>query len=492
MKRQIAHRSRIALVAVLALVATCSLADTAHAAKPGVVSDLTWYISDSEKQRSVEMMTDLGSSMTRLAIQWKEAEPERDRYNEWWLNEYGKAIDMARAAGQRVLVMVDEAPAWASGSSGSNVPRNPSDFASFMSTVAKRYAGRVDGWEIWNEENTARFWSTGPDPATYTAMLRAAYPAIKAADPGAKVVFGGTAANDYSFLEGAYAAGAKGYFDVLATHPYPYCGSTGPADIRMNGRRISKDSFLGYREMHKTMVEHGDEKPIWVTEIGWNTSSTTCDPSAGVWQGGVSETTQADYLYEAFKLFEQDPYVEYALWYDARNNYWMHDEDSPEAQFGLVTTDFTPKPAYAAFKAYAHGEPYAVSQPAEATPPPTKKKKKEHGKSSTRTSLRVAVTAPSATSTRAVGRVANADEGLVTVVIQARSHGHWRTVRRHPVKVRRGGRYATRMRRLPRRRLRARAVFRGSRKSRPSRSRFVRPARLRRARVFRAVAVPRG
>jgi hypothetical protein len=471
MRLRTTHILGLALVALLALGAPFSLAEKARAAQPGVVSDLTWYISDSDKQRTVQAMEDLGSNMTRLAIQWREAEPERDRYNEWWLEEYGKAIDMARAGGQRVIVMVDSAPAWASGSSSSNVPRDPADFASFMSTIAKRYAGRVDAWEVWNEENTTRFWSTGPSPSAYTALLRAAYPAIKAADPNAKVVFGGTAGNDYSFLAGAYAAGAKGYFDVLATHPYPYCGSSSPADVRMNGNRISKDSFLGYREMHRTMVENGDPKPIWVTEIGWNTSSTTCDPGSGVWQGGVSETTQADFLYEAYKLLEQDSYVEYALWYDIRNNYWMHDEDQPEAQFGLMKTDFTPKPAYAAFKAYAHGLPYATSQPP-VTKPPKKKKK-----SSTSTSLRIATEEQAVAPAQAVGRVANADEGVVTVVVQVRAGGHWRTVRRRRARVDARGRYRTGLSQLPPRRVRARAVFGGSSESRPSRSRFVQPDR---------------
>jgi len=267
--------SRFALIALIALAATVSLTGRAQAAIPGVVSDLTWYVPDDDKQRTVDVMKDLGSGMTRLAIQWREAEPQHGKYNEWWLAEYGKAIDMARASGQRVIVMVDSAPAWASGSSSSNVPRDPSDFATFMSTVAKRYAGRVDAWQIWNEQNTVRFWSTGPNPGAYAAMLKAAYPAVKAADPSAKVVFGGTAANDYDFLAGAYAAGAKGNFDVLATHPYPYCGSNGPTDVRMNGKRISKDSFLGYREMRRTMEENGDQKPIWITELCWNTSGTT-------------------------------------------------------------------------------------------------------------------------------------------------------------------------------------------------------------------------
>lgn len=460
-----AQISRALLFVLIAILATCTFARGARAAQPGVVSDLTWYISDSDKQRTVSAMQDLGAGWTRLAIQWREAEPEKGKYNEWWLNEYGKAIDMARAAGLRVIVMVDSAPAWASGSSSSNAPRDPQDFARFISTVAARYAGRVDAWEIWNEQNISRFWSTGPNPAAYAALLRAAYPAVKAADPNAKVVYGGTSGNDYDFLAAAYAAGAKGYFDVLATHPYTYCGSTGPGEIRMSGDRISKDSFVGYRELRKTMLANGDDKPIWVTEMGWTTATAACNPGAGMWQGGVSETAQADNIYLAYKQLEADPYVEVALTYNIRNNYWLKDGDTAEARYGLMKTDFTPKPAYGAFKAYARGLPYTVSQPA---PPPKKGKKK------TRTTIQVTDQALRGFSTTAVGRVARAEQGTVAVIVQVDTGDAWRTVRRSQAKVSKRGRYHTHLRKLPRTRIRVRAVYHGSADSKPSRSRYVR------------------
>jgi hypothetical protein len=466
MELRLSQITRAAVLAALVLAFLCTLVGRANAAQPGVVSDLTWYISDSDKQRTASAMQDLGSGWTRLSIEWKVAEPQRGQYNEWWLNEYGKAIDAARSAGQRVIVMIDEAPAWASGSSSSNAPSNPKDFADFVSTVAARYAGRVDGWEIWNEENLSRFWSSGPNPTAYAALLRAAYPAVKAADPGAKVVFGGTSGNDYDFLAGAYAAGAKGYFDVLATHPYTYCGSTGPADTRTSGGRITKDSFLGYREMRKTMLANGDDKPIWITEMGWNTSTAVCNPGAGMWQGGVSEATQADYLYQAYKLMEADPYVEVALWYNDRNNYWMGDSDTPEARYGLMRTDFSQKPAYGAFKAYAHGLPYTTSQPPPTTG--TGKKKK------TRTSLRLAGAVQQSLSTMAVGRVSQARQGTVVVFVQVHRGQKWRSVRHHKAEVRRSGRYIAPLRHLPQARVRVRAVFHGTQDRRPSHSRYVR------------------
>lgn len=424
----------------------------ARAASPGVVPDLTWYISDEDKRRSAEALQDLGSEWVRLHVQWKDAELERGTLNEWWMSEYAEAIDMSRAAGQKVIVMVSEAPSWASGSTSSNVPKSNADFASFMSRFAERFAGRVDAYEIWNEPNLKRFWSTGPSAAAYTAMLKAAYPAVKAADPAAKVVFAGLSTNDYTFLSGAYQAGVKGYFDVLATHPYPYCGSTSPAEIRRTSSgRITADSFLGYRELREVMVARGDAKPIWFTEFGWNTSSAECSPGSGQWQGGVSGAKQAQYLNDAYRLIESDPYVEVALWYALRNNYWAKDADEPEAQFGLLRTDYSPKPAYDAFKAYASG--------AETAPAPTP----------IETQTTLAVTGKKKRGPRARGTVLRARGGVVQLIAERRRDGGWVVARQVRVRVSSDGRYRRRMS-LPTGRFRLYAKFSGSDLYRSSRS----------------------
>jgi polysaccharide biosynthesis protein PslG len=51
-------------------------------------------------------------------------------------------------------------------------------------------------------------------------MLRAAYGAVKQADPNATVINGGLAdaSNASSYLTSLYLAGAKSYFDVLSQH----------------------------------------------------------------------------------------------------------------------------------------------------------------------------------------------------------------------------------------------------------------------------------
>ncbi len=331
------------LAATLAFMAAPSASD---AAQKGLSVDLTWASSPGEQSATEPLIAESGSKWVRMTLNWSDAEPNPGEYNPWWIAQYDKAVALAQQAGEKIIFVVGSSPSWASGSSNTETaPRNPADYATFIHYVASRYAGRVSAWEIWNEENTTRFWSTGPNAAQYVLLLKAAYPAVKSADPNAQVLFGGTSLNDYNFISEAYAAGAKGSFDVMAVHPYS-CRAPGSI-VREGNGNIIRDSFLGYRTVHNVMVANGDEKPIWFTEMGWS-SSTGGSCSFG-------QATQAAYLTEAYRLTDQDPYVQVACWYNLRNDYWSHDENSVEAQYGLLNTDFSPKPAYAAFKAYVPG-----------------------------------------------------------------------------------------------------------------------------------------
>ena len=429
------------LTVLLALFALGSA--RANAAEPGVVGDLTWFPDEADRERSATVMQDLGSKWVRLDIGWHDFEPSKGNYSSWALNAYEQEFRRAKAAGQKVIAMVHTTPDWANGSTNMHTPpSNPADYADFMRFVSGRYGEWVDAWEIWNEQNYSRFW-TNPSPAAYTRLLKAAYPAVKAGDPTAPVVFGGLSTNDYEFVAGAYAAGAKGYFDVMATHPYS-CDRSPETIQRYSNGRMTKGSFPAYREVRATMLANDDPKPIWFTEFGWTTSTTGC---------GVSEATQADYLTRAFRYLEGDPYVQVATWYNMRNSWWYNDADQEAARYGLLKSDFTPKPAYTAFRNYATG----ASDP---LPPPTSdsggRKKKRWLRLSARGSSRVRVT----------GRVSTAVT-RVKLTLYRRSDGRWSRIDRSAVRVR-SGRIAARMRAgsAPGR-LRVRAAAAGRRDLRP-------------------------
>jgi hypothetical protein len=347
--------------ALVAAVAAAILAwpAPAGAVEKGVMPDLTWGIRDSDFAPTQAAITDLGAKWVRLEFRWNEAEPQNNSYSATTLAEWDKAVATAQASGAKIIGMVHRSPSWASGSSNSYTrPKDPADYADFMRFVAARYKGKVAAWEIWNEENISRFWPTGPSPASYVKLLKAGYTAVKAIDPSALVVFGGVARNDYNFIEGAYANGAKGYFDVMATHPYS--DQFAPDRVWYDGDYLATKTFIGYREVRRRMLLHGDDKPIWFTEMGWATCTTN------PWC--VSSAQQADYLTRAYCVLQQDPYVQVGIWYNLRNNHWDHDADSWETQLGLMTTRFELKPAYAAFKASGSAPCPALNLPAGSDP----------------------------------------------------------------------------------------------------------------------------
>jgi hypothetical protein len=174
------------------------------------------------------------------------------------------------------------------------------------------------------------------------------------------VVLGGLSKNDWSYLQGLYDAGARPYFDVVAVHPYT--GAVDPTWCwnEAGTTRYAMNAFCGIEEVEATMAANGDgAKPIWLTEFGWSTAATTY---------GVSEATQADYLSKALTKLATYPYVSVALWYNFRNTWWSHDDPGDlDADYGLLRTDFSKKPAYATLQAYTGGPPTTLT-PTTLTP----------------------------------------------------------------------------------------------------------------------------
>lgn len=329
------------LAAVLVLAAP----PPARAVELGLVTDLTWGAAAADQEREYAALDDLGARWVRVEVNWAEVEPSRGAYHAWSLEQIDAAVHRNRAAGRQVVVMIGKAPQWASGSADHGTPpRDPADFARFAAFMAQRYAADgVAGYEIWNEPNIGRFWGGRPDAAAYVALLRAAGAAIRAADPGTRIVFGGLSTNDLAYLRAAYAAGAEGLFDVMALHPYS-CEER-IDDVKRDGDGvIVPGSFLGYRAVREFMLAQGDARPMWFTELGWSTTSEPC---------GVSEAAQAQRLQASVELMDRDPYVQAVMFYNLRNNYWLGDTDTTEARYGLLTSDFRAKPAYAAFRVAA-------------------------------------------------------------------------------------------------------------------------------------------
>lgn len=194
-------------------------------------------------------------------------------------------------------------------------------------------------WELWNEPNTAEFWQPRPSPTAYVASLRAAYPAIRAADPHAIVLSGGLAPaadrgadlSPSTFLRRVYDAGGGGSFDAVAVHPYAFpFAPTSP---------VPGNAFLGVPALHDLMVAHGDgSKLLWGTEAGAPT---------GVAAGGVTEAQQAEWVRQYYDTWNGWFFTGPLLWYTL-----VDDATGPDLidHFGLYRPDWSPKPALGVFE----------------------------------------------------------------------------------------------------------------------------------------------
>ncbi len=323
---------------------------------------------------TVKAIKDLGFGWLKQQIEWKKFEQAKGQYD--WA-EIDRAVDTCNKNGIYLLLSVVKAPDWARGpnpdTSVEGPPTDPEDFADFMGAMAARYKGRVQAYEIWNEQNLHYEWGNEQiDAARYVQLLAAAYRAIKAADPQALVISGaltpaGTvpgpdgrllAAEDVTYLRQMYQAGLKNYCDAVGVHPSGY---NIPPDedwqtyqdptAKFRGLWDTPHyswSFKGVMENYRqVMAENGDgNKRLWVTEFGW--ASEPEPPPGREYAADNTLQEQADWTVKAFQMGKSWGWVgPMFLW---NLNFRQILPASEQAMWSIIEYDGTPLPVYLALR----------------------------------------------------------------------------------------------------------------------------------------------
>jgi hypothetical protein len=208
-------RPRLALAVLLAALLVVAGAASAHAAGPevGVADDRLLLEGGADPDRIVGEWKANGVDVVRIFALWSRIAPAREPAGFDGANQHApgyawgrldEAIRRVRGGGLKVMLTVSgPGPLWTSRSPARGNPRykpDPAEYADFATAVARRYGADVDRYILWNEPNLpswlqpqascVRRRCTPVAPHLYRGLVRAAHPAIKAADPGAQVLIG--------------------------------------------------------------------------------------------------------------------------------------------------------------------------------------------------------------------------------------------------------------------------------------------------------------
>lgn len=357
--RKISRPFATALCVALAVLATslCALpAGQAHAATvpAGMVGMNDWKPPTDQTLGNVGRA---GIHRWRAGMFWYMVEKDRGVYN--W-SQYDRIVVAAARNHVSLLMVLAGCPYWACNGDLTGPPTSTDGLArqrEFTRAAVARYGSTgtywqahpelprtpVTEWQVWNEVNSSAFYKPGPDAAAYARLLRNDAAAIRSADPNATVVLSGL--TEYGqvpvdeFLRRLYAQpGFKQNFDVMALHAYePSAQAVGKLLERTRG----------------VMRAAGDGgRPMWLTEMGWGTSSAGLRTPTSEGEQAVKMRKSMDMMLGCRSRF------------NVRRTYWFSYSDTrPQPgqadnagnHTGLFDTGGRPKPAWSTLHQYRDG-----------------------------------------------------------------------------------------------------------------------------------------
>jgi hypothetical protein len=315
-----------AICAVLLLAACATPSFSTNEARR-IPEDFFGIIPDDGRDagsKEYEFMDELGVVWMRNTFYWSGIEPQPGA---WEFTGYDRYVEEAKKAGKKILVILAYDTSWSHGGQKNRniTPERLPHYLRYVEEVVRRYRGRIDAYEIWNEPNWV-FWK-GTNQNFYE-LSKAAQQKIRELDPQAKIVAGSFAWVPKNFIRGMFKAGALEGVDAISFHPY---------GVNPEGALKMYDRFAG------VLSEFGYAGEVWVTEVGY--------PTQGIYPARVREEDSPEYIVKTLAGLAVRG-ARLACWYELADSHLAGEEPNrvnSEMFFGLGYPDYSPKKGAAAY-----------------------------------------------------------------------------------------------------------------------------------------------
>src|SRR5450432_4170261 len=352
--------------------------------------DLGIAVQDNPDANTYKTWVDMASNQLKLnwiksQVSWADVEKVKGQID--W-SGLDTTVNMMNAANVKVMLSITHAPTWARDKGAATTtaaqefdgpPANPQDLVDLITAILKRYPGKIQAIEVWNEINLDREWSTAPqqlDPKRYVALLKAAHDAIKAIDPNIIVISAalsptganipGRVIDDFVYFKNLVDAGMLQYADCVGAH---HNGINVPPTVEWNNNpeRVPRATFRGpWDNPHhswafkstlegyaKMIKDSGSPLKLCVTEFGWPTVSDLGGkaPAGREYANDNTLADQANFTQQAITWMQQSGTVRLAFVFNL--NYgpqagWSLDpaKGGDNVMYSIIGKDWAVRPVW--------------------------------------------------------------------------------------------------------------------------------------------------
>jgi len=271
------------------------------------------------------LIDELGVVWLRRTFRWSGMEQAP---GEWDFSAFDEYVEISKDSGKKLLAILAYTAPWLTERRKSKreiTGRELPYYLNYIETVVRRYKGKVDAYEIWNEPNMG-----GWDGSTenFIIMTRSAIERIRSIDPDVKILAGSFWRAPEKFLREMAASGVFNEADGISFHPY--------AIKPENSVKVCDSIF-------NILKDFNYSGEIWVTEMGY--------PTSGWFPTRVSEKQYPSYIVKTLAGIATRN-INVLLWYEFFDEYNPGEIPSrwnSENFFGLVYPNSDLKSGYHAF-----------------------------------------------------------------------------------------------------------------------------------------------